>query len=152
MSPVVFSREALVPQAPAAIAASILDLARWPEFTGWGFLPGIRAAAFEVRTPEVVGTRIRVTNTDGSSHVEQIVEWDPARRVRLELSGFSPPLSRLATRFDETWELEPAGDRTRVVRAFALHPRSAAARVALWMIARALERAVARHLRQMGGA
>ena len=45
----------------------------------------------------MVGTRIRVTNTDGSTHVEEIVEWEPARRIRLRIGGFSPPLSRLAT-------------------------------------------------------
>ena len=73
-------------------------------------LPGIKAAEFEARTPEVVGTRIRVTNTDGSSHVEEIVEWEPDRRLRLRMGEFSPPLSRLATGFDETWEFERTGE------------------------------------------
>ena len=70
--------------------------------------------------------------------------------TELEMTGFSPPLSRLAARFEEAWEFEPAGGLTRVVRTFRLYPRSAVARPALWLIARLLKRAVARHLRQMG--
>jgi hypothetical protein len=70
---------------PGEIASQILDLANWTSFTGYGVLPGITSAEFEVRTPDVVGTRIRVTNTDRSSHVEEIVEWRPDRRVRLDM-------------------------------------------------------------------
>jgi hypothetical protein len=92
---------AALPLAPEDIARQILDLANWTDFKGYGVLPGIRAAAFEVRTPVVVGTRIRVTNTDGSGHVEEIAEWEPARRLRLDMKEFSPPLSRLATGFEE---------------------------------------------------
>ena len=87
----------------------ILDLGLWPSFQGYGPLPGIRAAEYEARTPEVVGTRIRVTDTDGSSHVEEIVEWEPDRRIRLRMGEFSPPLSHLATGFDETFEFERTG-------------------------------------------
>lgn len=46
----------------------------------YGPLPGIREAEFEAKTAEIVGTRIRVTNRDGSTHVEEIVEWEPTRR------------------------------------------------------------------------
>ena len=100
MRPITFScSETLV--IPPVIARQILDLDRWPEFQGYGVLPGIRAAQFEVRTPEVVGTRIRVTDTDGSTHVEQIVEWEPDRRLRLHMGEFRPRCPRLATGFDE---------------------------------------------------
>src|SRR3954468_9847780 len=92
--------------APADIARRILDPANWTDFTGYAVLPGIKAAEYEVRTPGVVGSRIRVTNTDGSSHVEEIVEWQPHQRLRLHMKEFSPPLSRLATMFEETWEFE----------------------------------------------
>ena len=147
--PVIFTCTAPLPLAPEEVAGQILDLSNWPGFTGYGPLPGIKAAEFEARPPEVVGTRVRVTSTDGSSHVEEVIEWEPGRRVRLAMTDFAPPLSRLATRFEEAWEFEPAGGRTRVVRTFRLHPRSALARPALWLIARLLRRAVARHLRQL---
>ena len=53
---------------------------------------------------------------------------------------------------DETWEFEQVAGLTRVVRSFALHPRSAATRPLLWLISVLLRRAIARHLRQMKAA
>jgi hypothetical protein len=149
MKPITFSCTETLPLAPEEIAGQILDLANWSGFTGYGPLPGIKQAEFEVRTPAVVGTRIKVTNTDGSSHVEEVVEWETDRHLRLDMKDFSPPLSRLATGFEEVWEFERVGDRTRVVRSFKLHPKSPLARPVLWLISFLLKRAVARHLRQM---
>jgi hypothetical protein len=149
MTPITFSCTEALPFAPEAIAGWILDLANWTGFQGYAVVPGIRSAAFEAHPPGVVGTRIRVVNTDGSSHVEEIVAWEPGRRVRLDMKDFSPPLSRLAAAFEETWEFERLGDGTRVTRSFALHPRTALARPALWLISLLLKRAIARHLRQM---
>jgi hypothetical protein len=149
MGPIRFSCTDTLGLLPADIAGRILDLASWTEFRGYAVLPGIRAAEYEVRTPGVVGSRIRVTNTDGSSHVEEILEWQPEHRLRLRLKGFSPPLSRLATGFEESWVFRRAGNATRVTRSFELHPKSPLTRPFLWLIALLLKRAVARHLRQM---
>jgi hypothetical protein len=149
MKPITFSCADTLPLAPEDIARQVLDLANWTGFAGYGPLPGVRAAAFEVCTPAVVGTRIRVTNTDGSTHVEQVVEWEPGRRLRLNMTDFAPPLSRLATGFEEMWEFERLDEGTRVVRSFRLHPKSRPVRPALWLISLLLRRAVARHLRQM---
>lgn len=146
MRPITFSCEANLATPPERIAEQILDLSRWPEFRGYGPLPGIKAAEFEARTPGVVGTRIRVTNTDGSAHVEEVIEWEPSRRVRLRMGEFVPPLSRLATGFVETFEFERDGGRTRVVRRFELHPRSGATRPLLWLISLLIRKAAARHL------
>ena len=149
MRPIRFSCTDTLALAPADIAGRILDLANWSDFTGYAVLPGIKAAVYEVRTPGVVGSRVRVTNTDGSSHVEEVVEWQPDRSLRLRMDEFSVPLSRLATEFVESWAFERAGTATRVTRSFELHPKSAAARPALWLISLLLRRAIARHLRQM---
>ena len=149
MRPITFCCEDTSPLAPEDIAGQILDLARWPEFGGYGPLPGIRSAEFEEQTAEVVGSRVRVTNRDGSTHVEEVVQWHPDRRVQLRLSDFSAPLSRLATEFVETWEFERDGNGTRVTRSFELTATSVAAWPVLWLISLLLRRAVARHLRQM---
>ena len=93
MKPITFACTETLKLAPEEIADQILDIANWSEFKGYGFLPGIKAAECKIRTPGVVGSCIRVTNTDGSSHVEEIVEWQPDRRLRLEMKDFSPPLS-----------------------------------------------------------
>ena len=149
MKPVTSTCEVALSLAPEEIAGKILDVANRPEFGGYGPLPGVRSAAFEVRTPGFVGSRIRAVNTDGSSHVEEIVEWRPDRRVVLRMSGFSPPLSRLATTFDETWEFGRDGDLTRVVRSSRLRPESGLTRPPLVFIAVLLLKAVARHLRRI---
>ncbi len=149
MKPITFACEETLGTPPERIAEQILDLTKWPDFRGYGVLPGIKAAEFEARMPEVVGSRIRVTNTDGSSHVEEVVDWEPERRLRLRMGEFSPPLSRLATGLDETWEFTLNGRHTRVVRSFELHPRSGATRPLLWLISRLLRKAIDRHLRQM---
>ncbi|HEX3149680.1 MAG TPA: cupin domain-containing protein [Gemmataceae bacterium] len=133
--------------APAEIVGRILDLANWTYFTGYAVLPDIKAAEFEVCTPGVVGSRIRVTITDGSSHVEEIVEWQPEKSLRLRMNEFSAPLSRLATEFVESWTFERAGTATRATRSFELYPKSTVARPALWLISLLLRRAIARHLR-----
>lgn len=149
MNPITFSCAETLPLAPEDIARQILDLRKWPDFLGYGPLPGIRGAEFEVQMPGIVGSRIRVTNRDGSSHVEEIVEWQPDQRLRLEMKEFSPPLSRLATRFEETWEFQRVDGGTRVTRSFQLHTKSVLAKLLLRVISFFLKRAIARHLRAM---
>jgi Polyketide cyclase / dehydrase and lipid transport len=149
MNPITFSCEETLPLAPEEIARQILDLTKWPDFHGFGPLPGITVAVFEVQTPGIVGSRIRVTNQDGSSHIEEIVEWQPDHRLRLRMKDFSAPLSRWATEFEETWELQRTANGTHVTRSFRLHAKSAVARLLLWGISFFLKRAIARHLREM---
>lgn len=149
MKPVTFTCRETLALAPEAIAAQILDVANWPTFEGYGPLPGVRSAEFEVETAEVVGSRVRVVNTDGSTHVEDVVEWQTDRRLVLRMSEFSPPLSRLTDRFEEVWAFERDGERTNVTRTFSLRPKSAVARLPLLLISLLLRRAVERHLRRM---
>ena len=62
-------------QKPSAeICQDILDTERWSEFKGYSILPGIKSAYFEVKMPEIIGSRIKVQNNDGSSHIEEIIE------------------------------------------------------------------------------
>ena len=149
MKPITFTCEETLLLTPEDIARQILDLTKWPDFHGFGPLPGIKVAVFEVQTPGIVGSRIRVTNQDGSSHIEEIVEWQPDHRVRLHMREFSAPLSRLATEFEETWEFKRTANGTHVTRSFRLHAKSALARLLLWGISFFLKRAIVRHLREM---
>lgn len=138
-----------VPLAAEKIAEQILDVTKWMEFRGYGPIPGIKSAVFATRTPNVVGSRIHVTNRDGSSHIEEIVEWQPSRRIQLSMRDFSPPLSRLATGFVETWEFEPIGNETRIVRSFEVNARSMLTKPVLWLISFYLKRAISRHLTEI---
>jgi hypothetical protein len=149
MKPITFTCEEALLLPPDDIARQILDLTRWPEFQGYGPIPGIKVAEFDVQMPSIVGTRIRVTNLDGSSHIEEIVKWQPGHRIRLEMKEFSPPLSRLATRIEETWEFKRTGNETYITRSFHLYAKSFLARLPLRVISFFLKRAVVRHLREM---
>src|SRR6266516_7376843 len=131
MTPILFTCEETLPFTSDEIARQILDLTKWPDFHGYGPIPGIKVAEFDVQMPGIIGTRIRVTNLDGSSHVEEIVEWQPDHRLRLHMREFSPPLSRLATGFEETWEFKRTAKGTHVTRSFRLHAKFFLARLIL---------------------
>ena len=149
MKPITFSCEETLSIAPDVIAQHILDVSKWPDFRGYGVLPGIKVAEFEVKAPGIVGSRIRVINTDGSTHVEEIVHWQPDQRIEMHLKEFSTPLSRLATGIEETWDLKRIDNATRVTRSFKMHPKSVLTRPVLWLISILLKKAIARHLREM---
>ena len=149
MKPITFSCEEILPFAPDDIAPQILDLTKWPDFHGYGPIPGIKVAEFEVKTPGIVGSRIRVINTDGSTHVEEIVQRLPDQRIEMHMKEFSTPLSRLATGIEETWDLKRLDNATRVTRSFKMHAKSALTRSILWLISILLKKAIARHLREM---
>lgn len=137
---------------PAQVGEAMLQLENWTDFRGYGPLPGIREARFRVRTPEVVGTEIAVTNTDGSSHVELITEWLDTGGIVMRMSEFTAPLSRFATHFIERWAFDPAPAGTHVVRSFELHPRTWWGGLLLRLIAPLMRRAVDRHLADMDAA
>lgn len=141
--------ERVVPLPCAELSRRILQVEHWADFEGYGPLPGIRSAGFEERTAAVVGSRIRVTNVDGSSHLEEIVGWEVGRRADLQMREFSFPLSWLARCIDETWLFESQGDSTRVIRTFAQGPRAPLARPGLGVISILLRKASERHLAQL---
>ena len=149
MKPITFSCEETLSIAPDVIAQHILDVSKWPDFKEYLVLPGIKIAEFEVNTPGIVGSRIRVINTDGSTHVEEIVQWQPDQRIEMHMKEFSAPLSRLATGIEETWDFKRIDNATRVTRSFKMHAKSALTRPILWLISMLLNKAIARNLREM---
>ena len=151
MSPITFSLTKSIPKPAIEIMTEIADLSRWPEFEGYGPMPGIKSAEYEIRTPELKGSRIRVTNTDGSSHSEDFLEWDPGQRVLIKLHGFGRPVKYFASHFIEEWTFSEEGGATEATRRFELHPVSPITRPGLAMIARFLRSAIASHLDQIAG-
>lgn len=149
MRPITFACRKTLPLEPEAIANQILDLAKWPDFRGYGPIPGIKSAEFQSRTANVVGSRIRVMNRDGSTHIEEIVVWQPENRLQLLMKDFSLPLSLLATSFVETWNFQRVNDKTMVLRSFEMNARSRAVWPILWLISFVLKRAIDRHLREL---
>jgi len=128
------------------ICAQFLDLDRWPDFKGYSVLPGIEKATFDIRTPSIVGSRIKVRNTDGSSHVEEIVRWDTSNGIAMKFEDFSPPLKRIASHFIETWEFRPAADGTEVTRSMVMVPKSFLGWLILLPISKLMKKAFEKNL------
>lgn len=149
MKPITFACEDTLHGTPAEIACHILDLTRWPEFKGHGVIPGIKDAKFERQTENIVGSRIRVTSTDGSTYVEEITEWNTDARIVIVMKEFASPLAALATSIQETWSFEPAGSASKVTRSFEMQPRSFLTKPALYLISIALKQAISQHLKQI---
>lgn len=152
MRPITFTCHALLPLDANAISAQIADLSRWPEFTGYGRLPGIESATYEIRTPNMVGSRILVRNTDGSGHVEEILHWEPDSHIHMKLHEFTPPLNRLASHFLETWTFTATPTGTQVSRQMELFAKNGFTRPILWLISNMLKRAIDAHLTQLAQA
>ena len=150
MKPIEIEIHGHTQQSSQDICLALLDTARWPEFTGYSILPGIKSARFEVRTPNIVGSRIKVQNTDGSSHVEEIVEWDVVNRVALKFQEFQPPLKHLATHFLETWRFEKSANGTDVSRSMAMYPKGWLGWLMLLPISYLMKKAFERNLSQLG--
>lgn len=130
---------------PADVFALVVDLSRWSLFRGAGPVPGIVRAQTEDGAPLGLGSRVRVTNTDGSVHHEVVVGFEPGRayRVRMELT---PPASRVLASIEEDLALTPTEDGgTSLVRTFVLKPTSALSSPVAWVASRFLERAVRAH-------
>lgn len=149
MNPIRFECQQLLPISGDEVCAAISDMDQWSKFEGYAFLPGIERAEYEIRTADMVGSRIQVRNRDGSSHVEEIYRWLPGREIGMKLHQFSPPLSYLASHFTEDWLLEKRPNGTHVTRTFHLYPGRSLARPLLWFISLFFRRAIAKSLAQM---
>lgn len=149
MRPITFECKEIIPRTATEICTEIATVARWCEFKGYGVLPGIANAQYEQQTSDMLGSRIRVQNTDGSGHIEEIVEWRPGEKVSLKLHHFTPPLNRLASHFVEEWNFETAQQGTLVSRNFQLFAKQPVTRPLLWLISLLFKRAIVRHLTQM---
>lgn len=133
---------------PEKVFQEILLTENWESFRGFGPLPGIKQAQFTTQTPEVVGSKIKVVNSDGSSHVETITNWQKPHSIDMHLSEFSPPLAYFASHFTERWQISD----TVVVRSMTLHAKSIATVPILWLIGIFLKRALLSHTKEIGGA
>lgn len=147
MSPITIQTHGITPVTSQVICAGILDMERWPDFKGYWFLPGIEKAYFEYKPADVVGSRIRVHNLDGSSHVEEIVKWEVESQVTLQFGNFSPPLNGLATHFVENWHFRPTANGTEITRTMALYPKNFRGGLMLRLIAPLMKKAFEQHLR-----
>jgi hypothetical protein len=112
-------------------------------------LPGIQSAHFESKTPAIVGSRIKVQNTDGSSHTEEIITWDVNNKVQLRFQEFNSPLKHLASHFIETWSFSKSNDRLNVTRSMVIYPKGMLGWLMLIPIARLMKKAFEKNSSQI---
>ena len=149
MRPITFECKKMFSKTIEEISSEISDMVRWPEFNGYAILPGIELAEYELRTSDMVDSRIRVRNLDGSTHVEEILEWDLSGKIEMKIYEFSPPLSHMATHFIETWHFEHVQGETAVTRSFQLFGKRPLTRPFLWIISLFFRKAIENHLAQI---
>ena len=149
MTPIKFSVRLFSKTVPVKLFERVLDLDNWQTFSGFGPIPAIEKAEFENDQGTILGRRIAVTNSDGSTHMEEVRSWEPPEFIEMELKDFSPPLSTLATHFRERWLFEAVAKGTVVVRSFELYPKHWFTRPVLWLTGQFLKHAVEKHTQQI---
>lgn len=150
IEPLYFICRSEIELSPDLLQAQILDVEKWKTFQGFGPLPGIKSARYKIKTQEIAGSQIEVTNLDGSRHIEEIVEWSEGQSLTLRLGKFSPPLNRIATHFIEKWTFEAHDPHpTLVTRSFELYAKTHRSKWLLRAIATLMKFAIKRHLREM---
>lgn len=151
MNPIEIRITGRTPKTPQEVCAEFLDTERWSGFKGYSILPGIESACFETKTPNLTGSRIRVKNTDGSSHVEEIIEWDDSVRMSLRFQEFDSSLKNLATHFIETWSFERTPRGTQITRSMIMYPKGLAGWIFLLPISLLMKKAFEKNASQLGG-
>jgi len=143
LPPITFSIDELIPASPTDIANQLLDPARWQAFQGVGSIPGIAKAEFETMTKSLVGTKIRITNADGSTCLATITEWRPNTRHTVKMADFTGSLSGLVASIEQILEFEPDSEGlTKVTQYVHISPTSESAIPALHDIALDLKMAM----------
>lgn len=150
MNPIKIEVQSILKISPKAICSIILDIKQWSEFEGYSIMPGIEKAEFEKRTEEIVGSRIKVHNKDGSSHIEEIIEWDVNRKVVLEFREFNSPLKNFATHFIEEWNFTISGNGTKINRSMKIFPKNLSCWIILKPISLMMKKALHKNLIQLG--
>ena len=112
-------------------------------------MPGVEKAEYMVKTERMVGSQFSVINSDGSNHIEEVMEWVEGERVVLKMHQFVFPLNKLATHFTEVFTFTPSDSFTIVSRKFEMFPKSALSRPILWVISLLLRKAIERHSLEM---
>lgn len=136
-----------------AVFAHLTDVANLSEFVGFGPIPGIREAKWENEDGIRLGAIRTVVNTDGTQHREEVVGYDPPRRIEDRIFDVTSPLRHLAKDIRDEFVFETVEDGTRIVRTFSVEPKNRLAVPVVSMMAKtALRPALLRHLEALEAA
>ncbi|MEX2153808.1 MAG: SRPBCC family protein [Gemmatimonadaceae bacterium] len=95
------------------------DARNFVSFVGFGIVPGIREARYETPGAPRLGSRRRITKTDGTDHLEEITAFEKPTLHVSRISGLTAPLSWLVRSAEDAWRFSPASSGTRIDRVFA---------------------------------
>lgn len=124
------------------------DDAAFQAFPGAWPIPGIRRVEHLSGDGTKPGDRMRMHNSDGTTHEERVTAFDPGRLIALGLGPFQSPMRFLVRDGTDTAEFfdGPTGDRTHLRQRFTFEPASPLTAPVVWVLAHLfLARAVARH-------
>ena len=146
MKPIEFQCEQKTNKSSTTLCHEITNVSLWSDFDGYWMLPGIESANYDKKTNGLIGSRIRVLNSDGSRHIEEIIDWQEGIKISLKMHHFSAPLNKLSTHFIEQWYFKGNKSNCTVVRKFSLYPKNQLTRPLLWLISLLLRKAIQKHL------
>lgn len=127
------------------IVNGMFDVSNWTSFKGKGLVPGIKEVDIVAPDESIVGTVFKVKNSDGSHHVETIIDFDPAHSLTMKLHEFSSPLNKFASHFYETWTFNQQNSYTYLERTFELYHKNFLGSILLRIIAYFFKKAVEDH-------
>jgi hypothetical protein len=142
---VTFTVEVRYHQEPRYIFDSFIQIEKWHDFKGFGMIPSIKNANFILKTDSIKGTIIQVENSDGSSHKEEIQEFEKDKYLKIKMYDFSRPLSYFAHFFIEEWALKKMEDGYKIERSMTLHSKGIFSYFILKLISNNLKNAIQIH-------
>ena len=118
----------------------------WSKFKGYGILPGVKHVVITNENKSKIGTKFNVTNTDGSKHVETVVEYIPNKLLVLKFSDFTKPLSNYASHFIEIYKFDNVEDKTHLERTFQMYTLNISGKIILYLMKYFMKKAIRKHL------
>ncbi len=116
-------------------------------FVGFGPIPGIVSARWLEGGGPAPGARREVTKSDGTTHLEEMVTYEPPGRHCARITGLAAPFAWLVREIrDDFWLVADAGG-TRVDRIFRAELTVPLAWPAVMLLRPLLREAVRRDLR-----
>lgn len=120
------------------------DAANLVSFVGYGPIPGIREAVYETPGEPTLGSRRRVSNTDGTEHAEEIVAFERPSRHTTRITGIAPPFAWLVRYGEDEWRFTERDRGTEIDRTFTFELTTPLAAPVAWLILHTLMRAAVR--------
>ncbi len=130
--------------------AFLTDNANLPTFIGFGPIPGIVGARWLTQGEIRLGAVREIRNTDGSTHREEVVTFEPGRAYEDRIDEFSSPLRWLVRQCSDRFEFEKTGSGAKLRRSFRIELRSPLLMPVALVLRGFMRKAIDRHHLRIG--